>query len=366
MLPPPGKLLFRLLAGTTALAAVLVVLLAWRLYNGPISLRVLTPYLNDALSFGDTGVRAELQDTIVVWDEAGKALRIRAVGMTLFDRGGTVAATVPEIELALSLQALLKGQIAPKSIDVTGVAARIIRLPDGGLDFGFGSGEKTAEPGPGDTAAFLTLLMEGLGDTGAPDTALAYLTRVSVIGADIVLYDAPTQSLWHAPRSDLVLQKEREGIRGNLLLNLNFGGQARPLRVTAFYQTQSERVDLNIVLDRLVPAELAPLAPELNSLAIANLPVSGTVSFGIGRDHHLVGLDRRLAIDRHGTAQDRVARSGAAGEQPPRLDGDVEPDALDHAPTSRLTLPAAACWSSPLAMVPSNSPSLPSRSTVAV
>lgn len=294
MLPPPGKLLFRLLAGTTALAAVLVLLLAWRLYSGPISLRVLTPYLNDALSFGDTGVRAELQDTIVVWDEADKALRIRAIGMTLYDRTGAIAATVPEIELALSLQALLKGQIAPKSIDVTGISARIMRLPDGGLDFGFGSGEKSVEPGPGDSAAFLTMLMEGLGDTGAPDTALAYLTRVSVIGADIVLYDEQTQSLWHAPRSDLVLQKEREGIRGNLLLNLNFGGQVRPLRVNAFYQTQSERVDMNIVLDRLVPAELAPLAPELKSLAIANLPVSGTVSFAIGGDRHLSEIRLKL------------------------------------------------------------------------
>jgi len=286
-------LLFRLVAGAIALAAVLVVVLAWRLNSGPISLRFLTPYLNDALSFGDTGVRAELQDTIIAWDEADKALRIRAIGMTLRDRGGAVAATVPEIELALSLQALLKGQIAPKSIDVTGIAARIIRLPDGSLDFGFG-GDKPSEAAAGDSGRFLALLMQGLDDTGTPDTALAYLTRISIIGADIALYDEQTQSLWHAPRSDLVLQKESEGIRGDLLLNLDFGGQVRPLRATAFYQAQSERVDMSILLDRLVPAELAALAPELKSLAVANLPVSGSIAFAIGGDRKLSEIRLQL------------------------------------------------------------------------
>ena len=62
------RTLFQLIGGLTAGLAILIILLAWRLNVGPISLAFLSPYIERVLTTDPKSFRVGLDDTITDTD----------------------------------------------------------------------------------------------------------------------------------------------------------------------------------------------------------------------------------------------------------------------------------------------------------
>ena len=123
--------LIQILGALGAGLAIVLVVLAWRLSAGPISLAFLSPYIERALEASQKFVRIELDDTILTWAGWERTIDVRVVNVRAIRPGGTIIASVPELAFSISGPALLRGVVAPSSIEAFGSSLRLVRDRDG-------------------------------------------------------------------------------------------------------------------------------------------------------------------------------------------------------------------------------------------
>ena len=127
----------QLFGGLTAGMAIVLVLLAWRLSSGPISLAFLSPYIEDALGAQDGSFRVSVEDTILTWAGWERTLDIRLLGARAIGRDGNPIATVPELSMSLSAGALIHGKLAPRSVELFRPSLALVRRADGRIAIAF-------------------------------------------------------------------------------------------------------------------------------------------------------------------------------------------------------------------------------------
>ncbi len=74
----------QLLGGLGAGLAIVMILLAWKLSSGPISLAFLSPYVETALNPDPRSFRIRLDNTILTWAGWERTLDIRVVNVRAF------------------------------------------------------------------------------------------------------------------------------------------------------------------------------------------------------------------------------------------------------------------------------------------
>lgn len=257
--------------------AIIVALLAWRLSSGPVSLAFLSPYLETALRSDDGSFAIRLDDTILTWARPSQNVEIRLRGAQAIGAAGAVVADVPELALSLSGAALLQGKLAPRSLSVFGPSLVIVRKPDGRLELGL----------PRDADSSAKVLLPLLGQILAPPgsaRSLGYLTRLNIVGADLLVDDKKTGVLWQAPKADITVIRTPDGVRGTAALDTRLDGQVATLNVDGEYRTTDDKLNLNIGFIDIRPPTLASLSPEYSVLSGFDLPVSGTLAVAMNLD----------------------------------------------------------------------------------
>ncbi len=285
---PFSRFLLRTVAAIVTATLLVVGGAIWRLSHGPVSVGFLAPYLQDALSYGESGLQASVEDAILTWSRSERTLEIRALDVALRDATGVEVARVPDMALTLSVPALLEGRVAPTAIDLAGVEARVTRDESGRFDLGFGAPPEVA-PGPegsGSTTTFLSLLTR----SSAPGGNLAYLRRVSIVAADVTLFDEPSGILWRAPRSDLILWRDANGLRADVTLNVETGQRTARVVANARIDRETLRADVAARFEQLDPGDIAHKVDGLKVLTGVSLPLSGTLTFVVGADRKLSAM----------------------------------------------------------------------------
>ena len=274
----------QLLAALGAGLAILVVLAAWRLSSGPISLAFLSPYVEQALNAEDDGFDVRFDDTILTWAGWDRTLDVRVLNVRVIGSGGAAVAVVPELSLSLSAQALFRGVIAPRSIELYRPSLQVVRRQDG--TFGVGFGEKEASP---DSAAgtFLARFAEPPGGTGPT----GYLTRLVIREADLSIIDQELGTAWHAPNTEVSLRREDTGIEAEISLNLEVQQRLAHLTLLGGYQRDTGHLDFGIEFADIVPAVFAAVSPKLEALAGLGVPVGGTLLFSMDLDGTVEAVD---------------------------------------------------------------------------
>ena len=116
--------------------SVLFAVIFWRLTSGPISLSYLTPYFEESFKVSDNNFKIKLQDTILTWVGKDENLGIKLLGIKAVAPNGKVVAEIPQLDITLSGSALLKGQLAPRSITIFGPSLNIVRNEFGRMELG--------------------------------------------------------------------------------------------------------------------------------------------------------------------------------------------------------------------------------------
>ena len=267
MIPPTVRFAVYLAAAVVAGLSVLFAVAAWRLAAGPVSLRPLAPYLEQAVSEAVGGLGVRFSDTILSWAARDQTLEVRAVGVDLFNDGGDVV-RLPEISLALSGRALLRGMVAPASIDLIAPEMTLVRNADGSFDTTLG----IANDGWFD--AMVDELLQ------PPDRTrpTGHLERISLLNADLTLNDLPTGTTWRAPGADIVMLRKSPGLVIDLAGTFFLGGAAIELGVTAQYDTATTETVIDAEYSGLRPNQFAsPLG--LSWLHAVHAELAGTVAF---------------------------------------------------------------------------------------
>jgi hypothetical protein len=272
MILPAGKFILRVFGAMAASLAMAFAVAAWLLSSGPVSLGFLTPYLKEALTLGRTGVQVEMDDTILTWAGWDRTLDVRAIGVRLLGDEGQLIARIPEISLGLSGAALLDQRVVPTTLDLLRPQVRLLRTKDGRFDLGLGSKIGSAT---GNAAA---TFFEALLNPSAKDRRDGFLSRISVLNADILLVDHATRTTWRAPWADISLLRSSTGIDGNVVADVEIGGGTTRISAVANYHNAGQKLDVRLELADFLPAELAAHVPSLAPLNAFAAPISGTLS----------------------------------------------------------------------------------------
>ena len=104
------------------------------------------------------------------------------------------------------------------------------------------------------------------------------MRRIVVRNAAVIYDDRQTNRRWEADRVDASIERNLQGLAGDVSLALPFGSHQPELHAGYRYASGGRAVDLSIQIGAVEPATLASLSPELASLALADFPVSGTLT----------------------------------------------------------------------------------------
>ena len=264
----------QLLGGLGAGLAIIALLIAWQIYKGPVSLSFITPYVEQALNSGHRSFRLAIADTTLNWAGWERTVELRVRGVRAIDESGEAIAQIPELSMSLSGAALLRGQLAPRYIELLGPDLRVRRKPDGALDIEM-AGESDAEGG---------LVAKGLlgwlvkkPDSGSP---MSFLKTVRVTGATITYDDQVTGKVWQSPTGHLRLARAPHGlvIEGSVLIDVD--SRVADVALAGSFETDSQQLNISATFAEIAPAAFASLSDKLAMLRAIDLPLSGTVVVG--------------------------------------------------------------------------------------
>ncbi len=127
----------QLLGALGAGLAVMLMVVAWQLSSGPISLGFLSPHIESFINSGQRDFKLAMKDTILTWAGWERALDIRVLDVKILRSDGLLVGSIPEVSFSLSGRALIRGLLAPQSVELFGPRLRVSRDLGGGFGVGF-------------------------------------------------------------------------------------------------------------------------------------------------------------------------------------------------------------------------------------
>ncbi len=286
---PAARIVLHVVAAAVGAVAIVFATAAWHLATGPISLSLLTPYLADALRQSDSRYHVEFSDTILAWAGWERTLDIRLIDITVVEVDGAVAATAPEISIALSVPAMLRGIVAPTRLEIIQPEFRVVRDVDGRISLGFGDVADVA--GDPSELLFTDLL-------APPDTsrAMGYLTNLSIINARLTVEDQRLGLSWQAPHVTVSFARDDAGIAAAASIDLVVAGHIAGFTGYGRYRIDGGGYSAHIDFVEIDPQWFAEQAPQFAALAAVRLPVSGGVDIDLDADLTLTELVFDLSV----------------------------------------------------------------------
>lgn len=264
-------ILLELVAAAAAALSVLAGVAFFLLTMGPIRLDFLTPYIENALSPPGGPISVKIDVTKLTWDGWQRPVDVRAEGVRIVNPTGTELATLDQVSIGLSIPGLMRGLVAPTSLDIHRPTVRLTRARDGHFEFGLG------DSGTGREQPALQRLIGGLLSPPNPEEASGYLERVSISDAELTLDDQMLEMSWKALNANVELLRGEGGISAGFEVPFLVDGKPAAVRGKVVYALAQDTIELGVEFADIVPARFAAGSPALERLAALDMPIGGVV-----------------------------------------------------------------------------------------
>ena len=274
----------------------LVMLLAWRLTQGPLELPWLIGRLEAAANDGAGITELKIGHAALAWegfaDGLDRPLDIVVTDITIKDAAGRPHSSLPRATLSLSLRALVLGEILPRAIELEGLRLRVLRAADGAMALDLGTlAQAIDNPNAanfGDPAKVGAAIMDMFARPASTEPPAALhrwrsLTRIRVRNGAATLVDLQHDAVWQVPAFSLDMRREPAGGgRAEANIALAIGDQAFELSTTADVPVGGTSAAVTTSLTRIWPSRLAKAMPVLADLAVLDAPLDLSASFQLG------------------------------------------------------------------------------------
>ncbi|HEX4573081.1 MAG TPA: DUF3971 domain-containing protein [Dongiaceae bacterium] len=252
---------------------------AYRFSEGrPFHLQFLIPYIERGLTPPSGDVHIKLDDLVIAWTGGQRLIGLRATHVRAVTKDGRVLASVPQLGIDISLRGLLRGLVAPTTIDFYNPQIHMRRNKDGRFQF------LTAAARKGQPNQFIPEFLQNL--TGPPnlDTAVGYLRRAHFIDGTVDLEDQRTGLTWHVPKIDIELLRDSQGIIGKMSLQIAELGNPAVVDTDFVFDAASAEISLEGKFSGLDIASFGLFEPDLAGLASSHFQFNGTIGTMINID----------------------------------------------------------------------------------
>jgi hypothetical protein len=274
------RLTFEVLGAVLAGAAILFAFLTWRLtQEGPIHLRFLSGYVEQALARADQPYLIAIEDTVLTWAGWDRNLDVRAINLRVRDRDGRELATLPEVSFTFSARAMLKGLVAPSKIEIIGPRLTLVRNADGSIAFGPGGILAPEAVTAGVDGSFEALFLFANDMLGPPDydRPTGYLTSAAILNGSVQMIDHVTGLTWQAEGFGAEARRDVNGLVGDMFAALPQLGDPAILSASLSYNRDTRVLRLESSLGALQLSSLGLIEPALSELSTVDLAVSAKV-----------------------------------------------------------------------------------------
>ncbi len=295
-----GRRLLRTFIHGLGILAGLIILallgLAWRLQDGPILLGGATPWVMGMIERSVPGFSFEASDAALSGGDWRTTYRLGLSDVRVLDREGATIFESRDIELDMSLSALIEAELRPVGMTITEARIRLVREIGGSLGYALADMPTDGSPdGP---------LLDRVLHAGTMPP-LDRLHHVRFDGADIVLEDLGSGLAWDAPDSLLVIARDDDVLRIDLETVLISESRSLPLELSAVHNRGTSRVDVSGELLNLGPASLPDIMPTPVDFSGSTLLLD--TSFQLTLDDELELTEGSFTLD---SAGGRLAMGG--------------------------------------------------------
>jgi hypothetical protein len=273
-----GRLCLSLLVAMPMMLGLAMGVLVWRLSQGEIESSFLARRIEATVNRPDGEARLEIRRAAIAWQGwqgDGAPLDIRLSGVVLRDRAGQQRGTLPDANVTLALGPLLRGVLAPATIELREPSFTLLRDAEGALSLDIGGSAEApagaAAEAPDETEEMLADLM------GPPEERATHtsLRRIRVTGGQVTVRDARLGRDWALKDPQMELRRlARGGVEGDGEATLRVGEVDIPVHLLGRIEGAPLRFSLRLDLPVLRPGDVADLLPPLGALAMLDAPVA--------------------------------------------------------------------------------------------
>lgn len=255
---------------------LLVLLVVWRLGQGPIDANFLRAPVERALNPEGAQFGVTVDSVGLTWRGGDAQALVLARGVRLHDRRGTELAVVPDLGVQLAVADLLQGNARLQSVVLLSPTVVLDRAEDGSLDLSFAAqddGEPAPPPAPGADGPPPPDAMDLLLAAPTSDSVIGALREVAVRDAQLVVRDALLQRQWTVPDMDLSVTRDEAGATVAGTVDLPDGNGHASLRFGYGFADKAGLVE--IAFADIRPALLPLEGTFLSGARNIDMPLSG-------------------------------------------------------------------------------------------
>ena len=255
---------------------VLAIVFSWRLSTGSIPLPFLSSHIEAKLEALEIGLEVNIGEVVLFWRGWGNPIELSVQDVEIIKTNNTLRSKVPEILFALSEIALIKGEIAPRTIKLIRPEIIIKKGSETKLEQNLTENRPLVEQLEGiKLFYFLSNLTE--------DKTFRYLEKLYLRESKIIIR-GHEQDLFWSPASEVELFWDSFGTRGKFSFLLENDKDLSNLEVLLSYRKITNILQLTADFGKISLAPIAPIFQDLVPLRVFNVPFSGNIFLEIPLD----------------------------------------------------------------------------------
>ncbi|PRX31890.1 AsmA-like C-terminal region [Meinhardsimonia xiamenensis] len=233
------------------------------------------------------GARVELR--AVALNVARNGLpRVTLSRVQFFDASGQPLAHVSHMRSRLDRAALLRGEIVPSTLFLSGAEITLRRRTDGSFDLALGGGFTAS----GSVAGML----DGI-DRAFATPPLSRIARIEAEDVTIILEDARSGRVWQVTGGSVSLTQDAEMIDLTVSAEVfNGSEQLAPVIIGFRSRKGNSSAQLTASFENAAAVDIAAQSPALAFLGVLDAPISGALNTVIGEDGTLASIAGKLEI----------------------------------------------------------------------
>ena len=278
MIARSAKVVTEVIVGAIAVAVLMAGVFVWRLSTGPVSIDFLTPYLEESFADNERGLALQVKETVLAWG-AERTIDLRARNVRMVGPDGAIVAAVPDVKVALSLSAMLRGMIAATEVEVVGARLTLVRETDGRFALAAPStAAEVAVEGPeSELSAVLPALIDLFTRDPERGRALDYLNAVRVVDGQLIVVDRRLKAFWLAPDATMELRRHERGVAAVMDLDVAFGAELAKANLAVLFDLPQQKITVAARVAGFHADALAAVAQFPEAVSGFHIPVEANV-----------------------------------------------------------------------------------------